>query len=115
MHIFWQKLCKTYDDSGRCRQMSPLSLYSHIKKSVRRGLKNNLENITLIFLEVKAPFNCGVRAKDEASSVDLLTKLCLVDTTIEVRTRRLRWFVHVRCTDDLSCHGQGISWKEGPG
>ena len=45
---------------------------------------------------------CGVRAKDEVSSVDLLTKLGLVDTTIEVRTRRLRWFGHVRRSDDLS-------------
>ena len=45
---------------------------------------------------------CGVKAKDGISSEVLLAKLHLVDATVELRTRRLRWFGHVKRSNELS-------------
>ena len=45
---------------------------------------------------------CGVKAKDGIPSEDLLAKLHLVDATVELRTCRLRWFGHVKRSNELS-------------
>ena len=44
---------------------------------------------------------CGIKAKREVSSDSLLDSLGLVDITMELRARRLRWFGHVQRSDDL--------------
>ena len=45
---------------------------------------------------------CGVKAKDGILFEVLLTKLHLVDAIVELRTRRLRWFGHVKRSNELS-------------
>ena len=45
---------------------------------------------------------CGVKAKDCISSEVLLAKLHLVNATVELRTRRLRWFGHVKRSNEMS-------------
>ena len=45
---------------------------------------------------------CGVKDNDGTSSEDLLAKLLLFDGTVVLRTHRLRWFRHVKRSDDLS-------------
>ena len=44
----------------------------------------------------------GENDMDGISSEDLLAILHLFDTTVELRTRRLRWLRHVEHFDDLS-------------
>ena len=55
---------------------------------------------------------CGVKANDGILSEDLLAKLHLVDAMVELRTRLLRGFGHVKRSNELS---SVIAWKEGPG
>ena len=45
---------------------------------------------------------CGVKARDEVSSSELLGRLGLVEVTVELRARRLRWYGHVKRSEDLS-------------
>ena len=45
---------------------------------------------------------CGVKAKDGIPSEDLLAKLHLVDAMVELRTRLLRGFGHVKRSNELS-------------
>ena len=45
---------------------------------------------------------CGVKAKDGISSEVLLAKLLLVDATVELGTQRLRWFGHIKRSNELS-------------
>ena len=59
---------------------------------------------------------CGVKAKDGISSEVLLAKLHLVDATVELRTRRLRWFGHVKRSNELSSvMDMALLGKRGPG
>ena len=44
---------------------------------------------------------CGVKASDNISSGELLTRLGLVDVAVELRAQRLRWYGHVKRSDDL--------------
>ena len=45
---------------------------------------------------------CGVKASDNISSSELLSKLGLVDVSVELRAKRLRWYGHVKRSEDLS-------------
>ena len=44
---------------------------------------------------------CGVKASDNISSGKLLARLGLVDVAVELRARRLRWYGHVKRSEDL--------------
>ena len=44
---------------------------------------------------------CGVKASDNISSSELLSKLGLVDVAVELRAKRLRWYGHVKRSEDL--------------
>ena len=45
---------------------------------------------------------CGVKASDNISSSELLSKLGLVDVAVNLLAKRLRWYGHVKRSADLS-------------
>ena len=47
---------------------------------------------------------CGVKLQDEVSSESLLVKLEIADITSVLRSRRLRWYGHVKRSPDCIHH-----------